>query len=145
MKTPVQTTQYRNKSGFTLIEIVIVLAIAALIIVIVFVAVQGAQRSRRDTAMRSAASRAVAGLIACAGNNSGAVASTCESYISGVTFPGTVTSKTYSVTAPTTNAAVTGSGGTCAAPTATASSPGSVQVTYWNEASNTKACVDASF
>jgi prepilin-type N-terminal cleavage/methylation domain-containing protein len=146
MKTPIQTTQYRKKSGFTLIEIVIVLAIAALIMVIVFVAVQGAQRSRRDAAMRAAATRAVAALVSCAGNNSGAVNSTaCGSYVSGVTYPTTATVGSYSVTAPTANTSVTASGGTCATPTATAASPGSVQATYWNEASGAKACVESTF
>ena len=135
-----------KKSGFTLIEIVIVLAIAALIMVIVFVAVQGAQRSRRDAAMRAAATRAVAALVSCAGNNSGAVnATACGSYVSGVTYPTTATVGSYSVTAPSANTAVTGSAGTCASPAASATSPGSVQVTYWNEASAGKACVDASF
>lgn len=40
--------QITNKKGFTLIEIVIVLAIAALILAGIFVAVSGAQESRRD-------------------------------------------------------------------------------------------------
>ena len=48
------------KKGFTLIEIVIVLAIAALIMVIVFVAVQGAQRARRDTATKNDVNRILA-------------------------------------------------------------------------------------
>jgi prepilin-type N-terminal cleavage/methylation domain-containing protein len=39
----------RSKKGFTLIEIVLVLAIAGLIMLIVFLAVSGAQKSRRDT------------------------------------------------------------------------------------------------
>lgn len=39
----------KNKQGFTLIELVIVLAIAALILAGIFVAVTGAQKSRRDT------------------------------------------------------------------------------------------------
>jgi prepilin-type N-terminal cleavage/methylation domain-containing protein len=60
-----------KKSGFTLIEIVIVLAIAALIMVIVFVAVQGAQRSRRDTTARNSASQALAAMEQYASNNSG--------------------------------------------------------------------------
>jgi prepilin-type N-terminal cleavage/methylation domain-containing protein len=38
-----------NKKGFTLIELVIVLAIAALILAGVLIAVSGAQKSRRDT------------------------------------------------------------------------------------------------
>ncbi|MBP9827270.1 type II secretion system protein [Candidatus Saccharibacteria bacterium] len=45
------------KRGFTLIEIVIVLAIAALILVVVFIAVQGAQRSQRNDSRRALASR----------------------------------------------------------------------------------------
>ena len=46
-----------SNKGFTLIEIVIVLAIAALIMVIVFLAVQGAQRSQRDTATKNNATK----------------------------------------------------------------------------------------
>ncbi len=49
--------QLTKKKGFTLIEIVIVLAIAALILVIVFLAVGGAQRSRRDDVTKNAAAR----------------------------------------------------------------------------------------
>jgi prepilin-type N-terminal cleavage/methylation domain-containing protein len=39
---------YRRNSGFTLIEIVLVLAIAGLIIIAVLLAVSGAQKARRD-------------------------------------------------------------------------------------------------
>ncbi len=49
-----------KRKGFTLIEIVIVLAIAALIMVIVFLAVQGAQRSRRDTQTKNNVNRIIA-------------------------------------------------------------------------------------
>jgi prepilin-type N-terminal cleavage/methylation domain-containing protein len=49
-----------RRKGFTLIEIVIVLAIAALIMVIVFLAVQGAQRSRRDTQTKNDVNRIIA-------------------------------------------------------------------------------------
>jgi prepilin-type N-terminal cleavage/methylation domain-containing protein len=49
-----------KKKGFTLIEIVIVLAIAALILVIVFLAVGGAQRSQRDTASQDGAAKMIA-------------------------------------------------------------------------------------
>jgi prepilin-type N-terminal cleavage/methylation domain-containing protein len=51
-----------KKSGFTLIEIVIVLAIAALIMVIVFVAVQGALSARRNDQRRSDARRVLAAM-----------------------------------------------------------------------------------
>ena len=61
----------KEEKGFTLIEIVLVLAIAGLILVIVFLAVQGAQRSRRDTQRKSDASRALAAVESCASNNSG--------------------------------------------------------------------------
>lgn len=59
------------KKGFTLIEIVIVLAIAALIMVIVFLAVAGAQRSQRDTTARNNAARVLAAAEQYAANNSG--------------------------------------------------------------------------
>jgi len=59
------------KKGFTLIEIVIVLAIAALIMVIVFIAVQGAQRARRDTQRKNDVNRVAALLESYASSNSG--------------------------------------------------------------------------
>ena len=49
-----------KKKGFTLIELVIVLAIAALIMVIVFLAVGGAQRAQRDRATQDAAGKVIA-------------------------------------------------------------------------------------
>lgn len=58
-----------NKKGFTLIEIVIVLAIAALILIIVFLAVGGAQRSRRDTQRKADADRIKAQLDDYAGSH----------------------------------------------------------------------------
>ena len=48
------------RDGFTLIELVLVLAIAGLILVIVFLAVAGAQRSRQDSGRRDAVNRTVA-------------------------------------------------------------------------------------
>ena len=61
----------KTRKGFTLIEIVIVLAIAALILVVVFFAVQGAQRGQRNTARQQLASRTLAGIAAFRGNNGG--------------------------------------------------------------------------
>ena len=52
----------KEDRGFTLIEIVLVLAIAGLIMVIVFLAVSGAQRSRRDTQRKNDLSR-IASLV----------------------------------------------------------------------------------
>lgn len=59
------------KKGFTLIEIVIVLAIAALIMVIVFFAVAGAQRTRKDQQRKDLVARVVSQLENYASNNSG--------------------------------------------------------------------------
>lgn len=61
----------KREKGFTLIEIVLVLAIAGLLLVIVFLAVQGAQRSRRDGQRQQDAGRALAAVESCAANNSG--------------------------------------------------------------------------
>ena len=61
----------KQAKGFTLIEIVLVLAIAGLILVTVFLAVSGAQKSRRDAQRKNDVARVVAALITYAGNNSG--------------------------------------------------------------------------
>jgi len=95
MKTPAK------KSGFTLIEIVIVLAIAALIVVIVFAAVAGAQRSRRDTDRKSAANQALASVqqYYSANNNTGPSANALTSYINTLKEPST--NGAYTVTVVT--------------------------------------------
>lgn len=51
---------HKRYQGFTLIEIVIVLAIAALIMIVVFFAVAGAQRGQRDQVRKDAANRVLA-------------------------------------------------------------------------------------
>lgn len=61
----------KNNKGFTLIEIVIVIAIAALILVGVLLAVQGAQKNRRDSQRKNDASRIAAQLEQYASNHSG--------------------------------------------------------------------------
>ena len=53
----------KNRNAFTIIEVVIVLAIAALIIVIVLLAVAGLQRSQRTKAMQDAAGRVLSAMI----------------------------------------------------------------------------------
>lgn len=76
-----------NKKGFTLIEIVIVLAIAALIMVVVFLAVQGAQRGQRDQARKDTTNRVLSQVQSWSGNNGGKqIASTdlgqfCKDYL----------------------------------------------------------------
>ncbi len=61
----------KESKGFTLIEVVIVLAIAALIILVVLQAVGAAQRSNRDAARKSEAGRMVALLEQYSSNNGG--------------------------------------------------------------------------
>ncbi|MDX1765792.1 MAG: type II secretion system protein [Candidatus Saccharimonadales bacterium] len=65
------TTLKKKDDGFTIIEVVLVLAIAGLIFLIVFLALPQLQASRRDTQRKNDASRLVAGVENYAGNNSG--------------------------------------------------------------------------
>lgn len=60
-----------NNKGFTIIEVVLVLAIAGLIFLIVFLALPQLQRSRRDTQRKNDAGRILAQLENYAGNNNG--------------------------------------------------------------------------
>jgi prepilin-type N-terminal cleavage/methylation domain-containing protein len=66
----------KKEKGFTLIEIVLVLAIAGLLLVIVFLAVSGAQKSRRDSQRKNDNARLMAQVEAYAGNNNGAYPAT---------------------------------------------------------------------
>ncbi len=62
----------QNRSeGFTIIELLIVLAIAALIILIVLIAVPQLQRNQRNTARQSIAGRITTEVNNYAGNNNG--------------------------------------------------------------------------
>ena len=60
-----------KKSGFTIIEVVLVLAIAGLIFLIVFLAVPALQRSQRDQARRSDMGRVIAAVQDYRGNHQG--------------------------------------------------------------------------
>jgi prepilin-type N-terminal cleavage/methylation domain-containing protein len=68
----------KKEKGFTLIEIVLVLAIAGLLLVIVFLAVSGAQKSRRDSQRKNDNARLLSQIESCAGNNSGAYSPNCN-------------------------------------------------------------------
>ena len=63
----------KSKSGFTIIEVVLVLAIAGLIFLIVFLAVPALQRSQRDTQRKSDLSRLMAQVNSYQSNNRGDV------------------------------------------------------------------------
>lgn len=62
---------HKDQSGFTIIEVMIVLAIAGLILAIVFIAVPQLQRSSRDNQRQNISARVKAELESYASNNSG--------------------------------------------------------------------------
>lgn len=64
----------KNK-GFTIIEVVLVLAIAGLIFLMVFIALPALQRNQRDTQRRDDASRFISQLSSFSTNNKGKVPS----------------------------------------------------------------------
>lgn len=64
-------SKLKNQKGFTLIEVVIVLAIAALIILVVLQAVAAAQQAQRDTARKQEGGRVAAILEQIASNKDG--------------------------------------------------------------------------
>ena len=61
----------KDKKGFTIIEVMIVLAIAALILLVVFLAVPALQRSQRNNARKADASRVAAAIVDFTSTNQG--------------------------------------------------------------------------
>jgi prepilin-type N-terminal cleavage/methylation domain-containing protein len=59
--------------GFTIIEVVLVLAIAGLIFMMVFIALPALQRSQRDTQRKNDLSRAITAITAYTSNNRGSL------------------------------------------------------------------------
>lgn len=72
MRAPFKSLRNRQNSGFTIIEILIVLAIAAFILLIVLVAVPQLQKNSRDSSRQSVLTRVKAELDNYASNNQGA-------------------------------------------------------------------------
>ena len=85
MRAPLKTKN--RQSGFTIIEIMIVLAVASLIMLIVFLAVPALQRNARNTNRTSDATKIAAAVNECLANTNDTVAS-CNTVaaISGVTL-----------------------------------------------------------
>ena len=65
----------KKEDGFTIIEVLIVLAIAGLIMLIVFLAVPALQRNSRNNARNTEASRISAAVTDCLANRNGVVTS----------------------------------------------------------------------
>lgn len=61
----------KNNKGFTIVEVVLVLAIAGLIFLMVFVALPALQRSQRDTARKNDVSYVVTAVASYMSNNRG--------------------------------------------------------------------------
>ncbi len=71
------TTNNKNRyGGFTIIEVLIVLAIAALILLVVFLAVPALQRSQRNSARKNDAARVAASVVEYTSNNGNALPTT---------------------------------------------------------------------
>jgi prepilin-type N-terminal cleavage/methylation domain-containing protein len=70
--------QSKKEQGFTIIEVLIVLAIAGLIMLIVFLAVPALQRNQRNNARNADASRVAASITECLANRNG-VTGSCDS------------------------------------------------------------------
>jgi prepilin-type N-terminal cleavage/methylation domain-containing protein len=68
----------RKSKGFTIIEVVLVLAIAGLIFLMVFIALPALQRSQRDAQRKNDLSRAMTALASYTSNNRGALPSATD-------------------------------------------------------------------
>jgi prepilin-type N-terminal cleavage/methylation domain-containing protein len=67
-----------NNQGFTIIEVMIVLAIAGLILLIVFLAVPALQRNSRNTQRKNDVAGLLAAVSEFSNNNNGALPNTCS-------------------------------------------------------------------
>ena len=73
-------TKRHTQKGFTIIEVVLVLAIAGLIFLVVFLALPQLQESRRDTQRRSDMGRLLAAMTTYAGSNNGRYPTTADDF-----------------------------------------------------------------
>lgn len=93
----------KAKKGFTIIEVVLVLAIAGLIFLMVFVALPALQRSQRDTQRRDDMARFLSQINQYQANNSGNVPDDYADFITkyleagGDTFNDPSTGETYTI------------------------------------------------
>jgi prepilin-type N-terminal cleavage/methylation domain-containing protein len=76
-----QRLQKRKDSGFTIIEVLIVLAIAGLILLIVFLAVPALQRNARNTQRKDDVAAVLGALNEYVNNNGGTIPTTTGSWI----------------------------------------------------------------
>jgi prepilin-type N-terminal cleavage/methylation domain-containing protein len=99
-------------SGFTIIEVMIVLAVAGLIMSIVLVAIPQLQRTQRNSARRDIVGRVKTEIDAYAGNNNGKIPTTAADltsftnrYLNGINIEDPQSGVNMTVTIPSTPAA----------------------------------------
>ncbi|MDO4868441.1 MAG: type II secretion system protein [bacterium] len=110
----------QTKKGFTIIEVVLVLAIAGLIFLMVFLALPALQRSQRDTQRKNDASRLRAAVTDYTSNNRGSLPWAGANLKSDFISKYITTDQTSTFNDPSTNSEykVTPASGATAAPTA---------------------------
>lgn len=101
-----QLYKSKREEGFTIIEVLIVLAIAGLIILIVFLAVPTLQRNSRNTQRNNDASMILAGVNECLNNRNGQKSS-CDSFDATELTETIDTSKLRQLTSPSVGTSVT--------------------------------------
>lgn len=122
-----------KNEGFTIIEVLIVLAIAGLIMLVVFLAVPSLQRNQRNTQYRNEASRLLGAYNEISANNAGSVlTSTDQAAVlaaANVKNISTLTIEAHSATAAVTNVntAVIRTGAKCTGPASNATLAGSTR------------------
>ena len=79
----------KSKKGFTIIEVVLVLAIAGLIFLMVFIALPNMQRSQRDTARRNDYAAFASNITNYLTNNNGSLPANCAASITDNAITGT--------------------------------------------------------
>lgn len=98
--------QQTKQRGFTIIEVVLVLAIAALIFLMIFIALPALQRGQRDTARKNDVSTVLSAISSWKGNNVGGTFPTTGQLNTYVTNK-SVNTTTVTVVAPPTGTATT--------------------------------------
>lgn len=76
-----QTVKQKRDEGFTIIEVLIVLAIAGLIMVVVFLAVPALQRNGRNNALKTDANNILSSVGEYVANNSGSVPAVTANFV----------------------------------------------------------------
>lgn len=140
-----------QSKGFTLIELVIVLAIAALIIAAILLAVGGAQRSQRDSARKSLAGRLSSSVQNYASNHNGDLTGytcTAATYCNGIVDPDTNAAPVGGTSATAASGVRWVLGNVCSGASGTpgtgtvAGNARNYAITYWTENGAQSICID---